>query len=313
MRRLALVLLIWCGLGGISGCDSANPVAPPGTIITLTATPARISSNGVSEIRVRANKPNGTPVNEGTVILLGTTVGRIDPSVQVDADGEAVTLLHGDGQFGMATVSASTGGAEAVTVEVQVGLSATSISLQASPSTVPETGGTIDLLALVRDDQGQPLENALVNFLTDIGVLDSGGSVIATDSGGSASDRLTVEAAETDVLQGDTFQVQVEVGSGSGSLVSTSKTIIVQRRIQADFTFGTSNLTVVFTDTSDGSPTRWLWNFGDGPNPPQGSNTSERQNPSFTYDQPGTYTVTFTASNSLGADTISKFVSVSGQ
>jgi PKD repeat protein len=44
-------------------------------------------------------------------------------------------------------------------------------------------------------------------------------------------------------------------------------------------------------------PTGWLWDFGDG-----GSSTE--QNPAHTYTATGTYTVTLTVSNTVGADTV---------
>ncbi len=302
-RTLPLLPFLICA--ALLACDSADPVAPEGTLLTITANPARIASDSTSQIRVIARKPNGTPVNPGTLIRLGTTIGRIDPSVQTDDSGEAIGTLSGNGEFGMATVTASAGSSEAVTVDVQVGLPAGTISVQATPSTVPETGGTVNLLAIVRDDQGQALENASVNFRTETGSLASGGQLLLTAADGSVTDTLDIQASDLDVLQGDTFQVEAEVGSGGG-LVTATDVVAIQRLPTASFTFGTQNLTVVFTDTSEGNPTRWQWNFGDG-------NTSVLQNPSHQYSDAGTYTVTLTASNSLGQDTVSQFVSVSGQ
>jgi PKD repeat protein len=287
------------------GCDSADPIAPPGTTLTISASPTRISSDGSAQIRVIARRPNGTPVNPGTVVLFSTTVGAITPSVPVDDRGEALTLLLGNGEFGTATVSASLGG-DAVTVDVRVGLPAGSISIQASPSSVPETGGSVELLALVRDDQGRPLVGATVNFASETGTLKSGGSFIETDSRGEASDLLVVSAGDLDVIQGDSFQVTAEVGSATGGILSDQIELSIQRLPMADFTFGTNNLTVVFTDTSTGFPNRWIWDFGDG-------NSSNLQNPSHTYANAGSFVVTLTATNSQGSDTISKFVSVSGQ
>ncbi len=56
--------------------------------------------------------------------------------------------------------------------------------------------------------------------------------------------------------------------------------------------------TVTFTDTSTENPTSWLWNFGD---PSAGLlNSSGLQNPNFTYNLPGTYTVTLTVANNDG-------------
>jgi hypothetical protein len=63
-------------------------------------------------------------------------------------------------------------------------------------------------------------------------------------------------------------------------------------------TSGFAPLTVSFSDTSSNGPTGWAWNFGD---PNSGSaNTSTQQNPTHTYNDPGTYTVTMTPSNGAG-------------
>lgn len=53
----------------------------------------------------------------------------------------------------------------------------------------------------------------------------------------------------------------------------------------ADVNTGAAPLTVQFTDTSGGSPSGREWDFGDG-------SYSTLQNPVYTYNRPGTYTVT---------------------
>lgn len=58
--------------------------------------------------------------------------------------------------------------------------------------------------------------------------------------------------------------------------------------------------TVSFVDNSTGSPTSWLWDFGDG-------NTSTEQNPTHVYNTAGGYTVNLTVKNALGSDKISKY------
>jgi PKD repeat protein len=60
---------------------------------------------------------------------------------------------------------------------------------------------------------------------------------------------------------------------------------------------GTVPLLVTFSDLSVGSPESWLWNFGDG-------STSTEQNPSHTYFETGSFSVTLTVSNTLGSDTM---------
>lgn len=62
---------------------------------------------------------------------------------------------------------------------------------------------------------------------------------------------------------------------------------------------GCSPVIVNFQDLSTNNPTSWLWNFGNG-------NTSVLQNPIATYFNPGTYTVTLTATNASGSNTITR-------
>jgi PKD repeat protein len=70
----------------------------------------------------------------------------------------------------------------------------------------------------------------------------------------------------------------------------------------ADFsctaTSGLVPLMVTFTDASTNNPIDWAWDFGDG-------TVSAERNPSHQYAWPGQYTVTLTAANGYGTNTIS--------
>ena len=61
----------------------------------------------------------------------------------------------------------------------------------------------------------------------------------------------------------------------------------------------TCNGIIEFTDNSSNVPTSWLWSFGDG-------NTSNQQNPTHTYANPGTYNVSLVATNTHGTNSITK-------
>lgn len=69
--------------------------------------------------------------------------------------------------------------------------------------------------------------------------------------------------------------------------------------VEADFTatptFGDAPLSIDFTDQSTGSPTGWVWDFGDG-----GSSTD--QNPTHIYTTEGVFTVTLMASDIGSSD-----------
>ncbi len=67
--------------------------------------------------------------------------------------------------------------------------------------------------------------------------------------------------------------------------------------------------TVAFVDQSAGTPNAWSWAFQNG-----SPATSTVQNPTVTYNTPGTYSVTLIAYNSNGSDTISQttYITVTG-
>lgn len=62
---------------------------------------------------------------------------------------------------------------------------------------------------------------------------------------------------------------------------------------------GCAPLVVRFTDQSTGNPTSWQWDLGNGAQ-------STQQNPTTTYFNPGTYTVTLTATNTNGSNTLTR-------
>ncbi len=63
-----------------------------------------------------------------------------------------------------------------------------------------------------------------------------------------------------------------------------------------DIPTGNAPLTVGFTDTSTGTVSTWLWDFGDG-------TISSGQNASHTFMTPGQYSVSLTVTNAGGSDT----------
>ena len=103
-----------------------------------------------------------------------------------------------------------------------------------------------------------------------------------------------------------TYSVSLTVTNTQGSNTLTKTNYISVAAPQppvASFsgspTSGIVPLTVNFTDTSSGQPTSWAWTFGDG-------GTSSAQNPSHVYTVAGTYSVSLTATNGVGSNTLTK-------
>jgi PKD repeat protein len=152
------------------------------------------------------------------------------------------------------------------------------------------------------------------------------GQLTLTDPGkfggtGIFDDKLVVAATEDDVKSG-AASVTFFIGDYQADQVIPFEAGKVQKidltaagspvEIDADFvgtpTSGTAPLTVQFTDTSTGGPTMWSWNFGDG-------GTAMVANPSHTYANPGTYSVSLTASSQTGGTSIEEktgYITVAG-
>ncbi|MFA5221141.1 MAG: PKD domain-containing protein [Methanoregula sp.] len=101
-----------------------------------------------------------------------------------------------------------------------------------------------------------------------------------------------------------TYTVTLLVTNGAGTDTITKTAFITVDAEQVpvasftvDTTSGITPLAVAFTDTSTYTPTAWLWTFGDG-------SISTEQNPTHTYTDAGTYTVTLVVTNAEGSDTI---------
>jgi PKD repeat protein len=99
------------------------------------------------------------------------------------------------------------------------------------------------------------------------------------------------------------FNGEVTFTAGfSGSFGAFAMGIIPEELVapQASFDWNESEIcqgeTISFTDLSVGSPTTWIWSFGDG-------EQSNEQNPTHTYTESGEYSVSLTVTNSVGFNT----------
>lgn len=307
IRRFAGLATLAVALGLAPACDSVAPVAPEGSVLTISVNPTFIEPTGSATVTVVAREPEGQPVNPGTEVFFSTTLGSVDRMATTDASGVAEATLRGDGRAGSATVTATSGAAAAaVSDPVQIGAFAALISLQVTPTVVTEEGGTLDLLAIVRDDNGALLPSAVVNFVAEFGILGSGGAGIVTNNVGEARDTLTVSIADI-AAAGNGFTVTAQTAGSGGALIEQSFSVTVARLEPiASFSFSVSGRTVQFTNQSTGAPPlEYAWDF-DG----DGTIDSTARSPSHTYVEGGTYTVSMTVSNDFGSDTAIDTVTV---
>jgi hypothetical protein len=158
-------------------CDKApNPIAPGGTILTITANPTKISLFGESRLTISGFRPDGSRLNPGVLVRLSTSQGLLSTTiVEIGADGFAQATFKDDGRVGAATITArlttdvgggsggsagSAGGGGGTTVEasttVQVDARKPKLLIAANPTSLRiNESSTITVTA--RDENDLPL------------------------------------------------------------------------------------------------------------------------------------------------------------
>lgn len=102
-----------------------------------------------------------------------------------------------------------------------------------------------------------------------------------------------------------TYEVKLSAKNTNGTTdVKQNITIADAPKPVADFSYTVNGGFVQFTNLTKNA-TSYNWTFGNG-------GTSSQENPSVTYSANGNYTVTLTAKNANGENTVSKTVSITG-
>ncbi len=118
---------------------------------------------------------------------------------------------------------------------------------------------------------------------------------------------LTVWDAQSSDVATKVNYITVYPATSAGGTARTVTPAVPAEPPRASFSAspatGTAPLRVYFSDTSTGTISSWLWDFGDG-------YRSEVSSPSHTFKEPGTYTVRLTVSGAGLSDTARKTITV---
>lgn len=200
----------------------------------------------------------------------------------------------------------------------------TSITTEATPKHTYTTSGTFTIIQTVTNSYGMraatyPIkirQIPIANFSNNVSEGEIPLTVEFTDTSEFATSGVTWDfgdGSEIDTSSNPTHTYN-EIGTYTVTLTasngvetdSKTETIIATQKPTAEFNadplVGYAPLSVTFTDLSY-SATEWNWDFGDG-------TVSNGQNPTHTYSQAGSYTVTLTAINEYGQDTQSRVITV---
>lgn len=319
------------GQVGVATIEASTGAATPSTVelqigslassVTLVASPTAIGAGGGGVELLAVVRDDAGQLLNKLAVNFSTTAGILESRgapkltnelgeardqlsvTQVDVIALATNIIT-------VSVFASTDGGALLETSTDInvrGLIST-ISLQVSPGSVAASGGTLQLLALVKDDVGLGVQGAGVNFVSEAGTLASGGGVLRTDAGGQVQDSLNLTPQDLSALGRRTFNVEAFTTDSTGLEVSANFTVSIETGAPiADFTFLVTGVSVQFTNQSRGDPIlRYLWDFGDGTTP---SNRNDL-NPLHNYANFGTYNVTLQVDNDLGTNSVTKQVPV---
>jgi len=308
-RRVALgVALLAASL--VAACQRVPLLAPAGSTITLTSAATAVPTNGTAQLIAQVLEPSGTPPHTGTHVIFTTTLGTIEPSeTETDINGRAVVVFKAGLANGTATITASSGGASVTSanaLKIAVGNAAVgSLSLTASPTTLPASGGSSTVSASVLDISGNVLPGVAVSFSTDTGAVSP--SSATTNGNGVASTTLTTSrTAKVTATAG----IGTTGGTGSTGGTAQTKDVTVTVNVGPTIALGAPTppnpavnqpVSVTLTITAPGatqSPVRSATiNWGDGQTTSVGSSTATVQH---IYRSTGTFIITATAVDANG-------------
>jgi adhesin/invasin len=294
VARAARAMLSVTLLAAVAACDKVPLTAPTESTITLYANGTSVPLNGGVDVIATVIEDAGTPVQNGTVVTFTTTLGRFEPAEARTNSGKATARLVADGRSGTATVFATSGGARSEELTLPVGgAAAESIILRATPSTVSGTGGTVQIVATVRDEGGNGLSGVLVSFSADAGQLSNGSAT--TDGNGEA--RVSLTTART-------TRVTANAGAQSGEITINyiaSPTVSVTVTPTAPVVGEAVVFDITVTPPTDGAPIQSITvDFDDGTTLNVGSGSTSV---AHVYSRGGTYEVTVEVRDVTGQTT----------
>ena len=148
--------------------------------------------------------------------------------------------------------------------------------------------------AVYGDDNGDGVHQLTETTIVTAATVPAGGQITCFVAVTIPAAAVAADAETVTVTSG--LSSSMSVGASFTTTPMAPPVLPPAAAFGASVTGGTVPLTVSFTDQSTGSPASWSWSFGDG-------GTSSQQNPTYQYQNPGTYTVSLTASNAAGSNT----------
>jgi len=266
-KILFWVLLLFLGLI-LDGCKKQAFPAPEDAVIIISADKVTIALNDTIHITIQGYHDDGSYLWDGTHIDLTIENGSLDRTAVELENGTASVTAQGNMEPGEMKIYARSGNINAtpnpLVIDVNQDSPVARITASINPPILPYTGGRVQIIATVLDEQLSPLPNINVVIETDAGVLDSRGTPLVTNTAGQVIDYLqTNQEATVHIYAGDqdhTISIPLETEP------EPNKDPV------ADFYYSpedpVSGESVYFNASAstdeDGTITKYFWDFGDG-------------------------------------------------
>ncbi len=275
------------GAAGYTDFTSENIPMEAGANVGVSLTPGFSSSTYTEywKVWIDYNK-NGDFTDSGEEVYSGVSSGTVSGNFDVPAGATGITRMRVSMKWNAVQTSCETfsyGEVEDYTVTFTTTVPVAPVAdFSANATTVAE--------------------GAIVNF-TDASTNIPTSWAWTFAGGNPASSTAQNPSVQYDVAGNYTVELTATNDGGSDTETKTNYITVLPVPV-ADFTANVTTIdegqSVQFTDLSTNA-TSWSWSFAGGT--PSGSSA---QNPSVTFNNEGTYTVTLTATNAVGSDVETK-------
>ena len=279
----------------LAGCssDKGALLAPTDAVLTLASAAPLVTVNGTVQVTVRAVNADGTPVADGTEVLLNGTRGEFSsPKVRV-RDGQALVTYHAAPDPGLVELYATSDEAQGTLVLPTASALPSRVNISASKAAIPNGGGPIQLKAVVLGPDGKRVVSAPVQFVSNNGAFTPTETVL-TDEQGEAEATVTAKQAtaaraKVHTLESTPLNIAMEARFEISTVASPATGLVgqpVRFRVAPSDAKRVMNLTM---------------NFGDGHEQNIGQGSGARE-VFYTYSNAGGYNVTATMTTTLGTE-----------
>ena len=265
----------------------------PSVLIQDSAGNTITSSTATISIAIGTNPSGGTL--SGTSSMPATAGVATFSGLSINKSGTGYTLT-----------ATSTGLVPATCPAFNLGAgTASQLAFQTSPGgAVVNTVFVTQPVVVVQDAFGNTVPGATdaIALAITTGTGTTGAALSGTTTVAAAAGVATFTDLKIDKT-GTGYTLTATSGSFNAGVSAAFNVTAAPTIPVASFTYTGNGIGVVgtpiqFTDTSSGPPSSWSWNFGTGA-------LVTTQSPSFTYTTQGVYTVTLTATNTAGNNSVS--------